>query len=193
MARMLEWRVLNVDALKKLYLQVEQPNGSGTVGLLYDRVGDCERALFESQVSEGLDRDDGRPQSDIGAVLPDHYTAVEATLKNALHTDPNNPDARENLGLVYLGKALYARAAKELRRVVELDPTRASAYLYLGEALSRLDEVDAALAAFVKSVKLQPDNRRAYYKMGILYDRISQPQFAEAMYRKAREPLALSF
>jgi tetratricopeptide (TPR) repeat protein len=85
---------------------------------------------------------------------------------------------------VYFKKGLYALAADELRRAVELDEARASAFLYLGEALNRLDQLDEAMGALERSVELRP-SPRAFYTMGIIFDRKRQPDLAEAMYRKA--------
>ena len=73
-----------------------------------------------------------------------------------------------------------------MRRAAELDPTRATAYLYLGDALNRMDEVDAALEALERSLEIKA-SPRAYYTLGILYDRKHQPDLAHAMYRKAEE------
>ncbi len=53
--------------------------------------------------------------------------------------------------------------------------------------LSRIDEVDEALAAFQKSLELQPDSPEALYKLGVIYDCKKEPLLAQAMYRKARE------
>ena len=39
----------------------------------------------------------------------------------------------------------------------------------------------------LRATQLQPENARAYYVMGILYDKKSRSQEAAAMYRKARE------
>jgi len=38
-----------------------------------------------------------------------------------------------------------------------------------------------------RATQLQPTNGRAFYVMGILYDRKRRPDEAAAMYRKARE------
>jgi len=158
------------------------------LGVLYDSVGDYRRALAEYQAAEELDPDDVRLQCNIAAVLASlgRYREAEAKLMQALATDPQNPDARENLGLVYFKKGLYAEAAVELRRAAELEAERASAFFYLGEALNHLNDIDAAMEALQRSVEIKPAPR-AYYTMGILYDRMKRPDLAQAMYRKAEE------
>ena len=52
--------------------------------------------------------------------------------------------------------------------------------------MNRADDVDAAVAALERSNELRP-SARAYYILGILYDRKKQPNFAQSMYRKAEE------
>lgn len=142
-----------------------------------------------AKVAEWLNAGDGGLQRNRGAVLAPEgeYAAAEATLRQVLRSDSQNPDAREDLGLLYLKKGLPAKAAEELRRLTEVDQMRASAYLYLGEALSRIDEVDQAMAAFERLLELQPSSLEALYKLGVLYDRSLQPELAEKVYRKARE------
>ena len=60
-------------------------------------------------------------------------------------------------------------------------------YFYRGEALNQLSRIDEALDMLLRATQIQPANARAYYVMGILYDKKSRPQEAAAMYRKARE------
>jgi len=158
------------------------------LGVVYDRLGDHRRALAEYQAAEELDPDDVRLQCNIAAVLASlgRYREAEAKLTRALDSDPKNADARENLGLVYFKKGLYTEAATELSRAADLDPERASAFLYLGEALNHLDEIDAAMEALERSVRIRP-MARAYYTLGILHDRMKRPDLAQKMYHKADE------
>ncbi|MBD0321056.1 MAG: tetratricopeptide repeat protein, partial [Gemmatimonadetes bacterium] len=46
---------------------------------------------------------------------------------------------------------------------------------------------DAAIEALEEVARLQPDNSRAYYAMGIAYDRKGNPERAAEMYRLSRE------
>jgi tetratricopeptide (TPR) repeat protein len=114
------------------------------------------------------------------------YEEALSRLNLALESDPGNADARENLGLLFFKRGLYPAAAEQLRKATALNPSRASAFLYLGEALNRMDEVDMAMEALERSIELRP-SARAYYLAGILYDRKRQPGVAAEMYRKAEE------
>ena len=74
-----------------------------------------------------------------------------------------------------------------LARAIALDPESESAHFYLGEACNRLGNIDMALAALERTLEIQPGNGRAWYTMGILFDRKREPEMAAEAYRKARE------
>ncbi len=178
-----------VEAYRELLaLDPTHLRAHNNLGVLYDRLGDHQKALAEYRAAEALDPDDVRLQCNMAAVLASlgRYREAEEKLRRALDVDPKNADARENLGLVYFKKGLYAAAAAELRRAADLEPDRATAYLYLAEALNHMDEVDAAIEAAERSIELRA-SPRAYYTLGILFDRKKQPGLARRMYRKAEE------
>jgi Flp pilus assembly protein TadD len=47
--------------------------------------------------------------------------------------------------------------------------------------------VDEAIEALERAVELTPRNPRAYYTLGILFDKKRLPSKAAVMYRKSRE------
>ena len=70
---------------------------------------------------------------------------------------------------------------------MELEPQRAAAHYYLGEALNHVDDLTGALVAYQRAAELQPANQRALYGLGIIYDRLARPDDAAQMYRRSRE------
>jgi Flp pilus assembly protein TadD len=74
-----------------------------------------------------------------------------------------------------------------LRRATEVDPGRAAAWYYLGEALNHVDDLPEARAAFERVVELEPRNAKALYRLGIVLDRLNRPDEATRMYRRSRE------
>ena len=48
-------------------------------------------------------------------------------------------------------------------------------------------ESDQALEALETATRIQPENSRAYWAMGIAYDRKGKPDRAAEMYRMSRE------
>ena len=55
------------------------------------------------------------------------------------------------------------------------------------EALNRLGRFDEALQALERATVLQPQNAKAFYTLGHLYDRKHMGEEAALMYRRARE------
>ena len=84
-------------------------------------------------------------------------------------------------------RGLWSEAVPHLRRASEVDPGRAAAWFYLGEALNHVDELDGAQAAYERAVELEPRNARALYGLGIVLDRLNRPDDATRMYRRSRE------
>jgi len=50
-----------------------------------------------------------------------------------------------------------------------------------------VDELEGSLAAYERSVELEPRNARALYGLGIVLDRLNRPDDATRMYRRSRE------
>lgn len=114
------------------------------------------------------------------------YDAAEKELRKALRIAPDHPDVHFQLGLVLFRRGVYSGAVAEMRRVVELEPAHAGAFLLLGEALNQMAQSDQAIEALEQATRIQP-NAKAYYAMGIAYDRKGLPDRAAEMYRLSRE------
>ena len=84
-------------------------------------------------------------------------------------------------------KGLYADAEAGLRGVCKRDPDHSAAHFYRGEALNRLGRVDEAVPVMERVIELEPHNWRAYHTLGMLFDRMHEPERAAEMHRRARE------
>jgi Flp pilus assembly protein TadD len=96
-------------------------------------------------------------------------------------------EVRASLGILFFRRGVYAAAEVELGWVCEQDAEHGAAFFYRGEALNRLGRTEEAMAALERATVLQPTNAKAFYTLGILYDRQHLPEEAALMYRKARE------
>ncbi len=159
------------------------------LGVLYDEIGAHEMALEHFTAARELDPENVEILTNLGASLGalGRFDDAEREFRKALRINPENVDLRANMGILYFRRGLYSHAEVELRWVCERDENHAAAFFYRGEALNRLSRVDEALEALTRATQLQPRNARAYYTMGILYDKKHLPEQAEAMYRKSRE------
>jgi tetratricopeptide (TPR) repeat protein len=115
------------------------------------------------------------------------FDEAERELRKAQKLAPDDLAVRAGIGLLCFRRGLYQQADVELRWVCEQDPEHGPAHFYRGEALNRLGRVDQALEMLERAARIQPTNHRAFYTMGILFDRKNLREEAAAMYRKARE------
>ena len=75
-------------------------------------------------------------------------------------------------------------AEADLGWVCEQDDAHGSAFYYRGEALNRLGRFDEALQSLERATVLQPQNAKAFYTLGHLYDRKHMGEEAALMYRR---------
>ena len=118
------------------------------------------------------------------------YAAARADLEHALLLDPENLTVRSALGIVLLRKGLWSSAVPHLRTVVETESWSPTAWFYLGEALNHVDDLDGALAAYVRATELDPLHAKALYGQGVVLDRLHRPADAAPLYRRSREVAA---
>jgi tetratricopeptide (TPR) repeat protein len=118
------------------------------------------------------------------------YSAARADLERALLLDPANLAVRTALGIVLLRKGLWGNAVPHLREVVAEESWSPTAWFYLGEALNHIDDLDGALAAFVRAAELDPRHAKALHAQGMVLDRLHRPEEAALLYRRSREASA---
>lgn len=118
------------------------------------------------------------------------YSAARADLERALLLDPANLAVRTALGIVLLRKGLWADAVPHLREVVQEESWSPTAWFYLGEALNHIDDLEGALAAFVRAAELDPRHAKALHAQGMVLDRLHRPEEAALLYRRSREAAA---
>lgn len=85
----------------------------------------------------------------------------------------------------------YRLAEKMFREALALTPT-AEICLALGESLGHMGKFTEARAAFEQALALDPKHYKAWYNMGVMYERANMVVEAEAAYEKgiAIEPMA---
>jgi tetratricopeptide (TPR) repeat protein len=118
------------------------------------------------------------------------YSAARADLEHALLLDPASLAVRTALGIVLLRKGLWGDAVPHLREVVAEESWSPTAWFYLGEALNHIDDLDGALAAFVRAAELDPRHAKALHAQGMVLDRLHRPEEAALLYRRSREAAA---
>jgi Flp pilus assembly protein TadD len=91
---------------------------------------------------------------------------AEAALRQAIASEPAQPAAHFNLGLLLAETGYRKEAAKELRRTLELDGTNAAAAYNLAVLIAN-ENPGEALALCRKAAILRPDDPK--YKTAVTY------------------------
>ena len=108
-------------------------------------------------------------------------------LEQRLRSTPDDAAALLGLGVLLCRKGLWAVAVAHLRRAAELAPGEIDPWCRLGETLNKLDDLEGARAAYERAVALDAGHPRALYGLCVVFDRLSRPADATAMYRRSRE------
>lgn len=159
------------------------------LGVLYDELGQHELALEQFLAARDVDPENIEVMTNVGSALGalGRFEEAERELRKAQRLAPDAVEVRASLGILFFRRGLYAQAEAELRWVCEQDYDHGPAHFYRGEALNRLGEVDTAIEVLERAVRLQPENAKAYYTLGILFDRKYMREEAGRMYRRYRE------
>lgn len=105
--------------------------------------------------------------------------AYKEALSNLLYLNPQ--DAHLNLGVAYLSRKEYGKAATHLETAVSLVPDFAIAYNNLGEAYEGLRRNREARRAYEKALEFDPDYVDAHLNLGkLLYRSGERKKAAES-------------
>lgn len=112
---------------------------------------------------------------------------AEELFIRARETDPNSLRVRMDFGGFYDRKKIPVLAAPEYGRASELDPNNPEPYYLYGKALVGMNEFNAGLAAFQKSVTVDSTYALAYLESGRLFARAKRPSDAAEKFTKYTE------
>jgi tetratricopeptide (TPR) repeat protein len=163
----------------------DNPENMYNVGLVYQRMGDHERAInsFTMYIeSKGLKPEyvaDGynnrgiseRALKKFDAAVADYSKAIELFPKNARYY-VNRANAELNLGKTDEALADYQGS-------ISVDPKNALAYANRGNYFLGIGKTDEALADLTKSIEFDPSYAEAYYTRALLYR--NRKQYAKAI------------
>lgn len=87
----------------------------------------------------------------VTCLMDGNYAGAVQEFQKQVEADPNDWQAREMLGYAYMKSGDSKQAIRELERVINQNPKAASmSYVFLGQAQLKLDNQEAALAAWRK-------------------------------------------
>jgi tetratricopeptide (TPR) repeat protein len=116
--------------------------------------------------------------------------AARAICLKILKREPRNHEALHLLGVIAAQTGNYRPAVELIAMAIVLHPHDPSCHNDLGNALSGLGQLTAALVSYDRAIALQPDDAAAYNNRGAALKRLGQPDRALADYERAlaRQP-----
>ena len=143
----------------------------------------------EKAYREAIARDGhfGPAHNNLAAILlgRNELPAAEKELLAATSSDPRNPSAAFNLGLLREAQKLPREAAAAYRRSLQLNPNDGTCHANLCSVLRKVGDVDGAIAECRQAVRLMPESSAVLTNLGLLLS--DKKQFDEA-----REQLRLA-
>ncbi len=110
-----------------------------------------------------------------------------AAYDQARQIHPNAPEPLRNMGLLYLKNGTPEKALNCFDRVLGLDGGAARSYNERGVALQRLNRHRDAVAAFGDALRLEPENSRFSYNLGLSLAALGEAQSARDALRRYLE------
>ncbi len=104
-----------------------------------------------------------------------------------LKKNPLDSLSLHNLGLIALQQENYADAANLIERAIQLDRNVPEFHCNLGSAYKGMGQMDAAIAAYLESVRLNPDFAGVHNNLGNIYLEQGRLEEGIASYRCALE------
>lgn len=96
--------------------------------------------------------------------------------EKGLQLNPKSAKLLSNVGTLYLGKRQLLKAKEYFQKSIDADPFLYTAYFGMGCVLEEEGHIDAAMRAYEKSTRLQPNYVDAHYNLGTLYAQKLDPR-----------------
>ena len=115
-----------------------------------------------------------------------HDEAIRRFSK-AINLEPSFYGARNNLGLIYLGKMDFAHAEEQFQEVLRLNPTDDQAYFNLGNAYLLSRQFSEAQQTIAKGLERRPNSAFGKFLLGTVCSRVGDRPHAERLLRESLE------
>ena len=149
-----------------------------------------KEAIAEYQRASQIQPRLAQPYIDLGHLYRSDNRTKDAiaSYEKATVVDPNNAYALDNLGWwAYFQSGDYQRAAVELKKAVEADPTYIPAYGHLGLTYYVLRNYEDAVEAYKTAIDLGSTAVEHYYELGLAYAYLDRCDEARPWLLKAVE------
>lgn len=118
------------------------------------------------------------------------FQAAESAFSRALAIQWDDARAHANLAAILARQGKWWQAVESWSAATNLDTSRASWFLHLGEAQEKMNRFALAAEAYQHAVELEPDHPHWYYLLGYMQEKAGQQNLADAAYAQAvaRDP-----
>jgi tetratricopeptide (TPR) repeat protein len=133
----------------------------------------------------------GLMRRNLGSALIQEKRPTEAieAFREAVRLDPNDLEAKFNMGLVYSeylgGKDNLEEAARHFQELIQKQPGFVEAHFSLGNAYYRLGKMDEAAQAYNRTLQLAPNHAKAANNLASIFSSRKQIPEAIALYKRA--------
>ena len=162
-----------VEEFKRaLMIDPSSVNVHNSLGVCYGVLGDLEKALEEFETAAWLDAEEFMAIYNMGVVSllkGEKEIAIERFL-TADSLSENVFEIAFQTGRLYLEMNNPGEGKKYLEEAVRLEPDAGLAFRCLGDCYVVLDNIDKAIPAYKKAIKLNPNDAAALSALGCLYD-----------------------
>ena len=96
------------------------------------------------------------------------YPDVNRLLGSQRQTYADSPEFFVTLAESEFDASLYPAAREDLQRAIALNPSMYQAHYLLGNVLSRLTDLDGAVAEYRRAIELAPSQPRTYFQLALV-------------------------
>lgn len=141
-------------------------------GVAYTNAGDFNRAIRD--LTRAIDLEPNFLRAYENRAFAYSYVGtpaqVIADLNTVIERDAKNDNALVSRGVIYAQDGNYAAARADFEQATQINPNNATAFLELGEILHNgLGDIDGAIEAYSRSIRVYGDDARAYFLRGRAY------------------------
>ena len=173
------------------------------LGVAYMNRQQQKSALAEFQKAYALDPHlyIARLNEAIALLNLQQFSEAQSILKEAAARDAKNPRVWYNLGLFEKSTGHPDSSAPDFERVIAVDPNDADSHYFLGQDYMALQQYSGAIAAFRKTLELNPFHASACFAIAQAYQRsgnVAQARkyltrFQDETQKKIATPMSMTY
>ena len=124
-------------------------------------------------------------QQAFGYIQNGNFDASEQLLKNVIQQKPNDFNANNLLGVIYIEKGMPDECISHLKKALKIEPNNASANYNMANALMLKEQHSQALPFHTKATQFNPNDYWTNTNHGISLFKLNQLEKAKSLFQKA--------